>query len=125
MRLFKAMSRRYEIYLTDVRGKGAKTVGKFAVTFLVRPPVEFASDEARLELGSHLLDMINVIGDYSLRERTPESLTSYAHASFTHELPGKPRASVGTISGNTEDERGISKDTIAEALEIVLNGPEA
>lgn len=116
------MSERYEIKLGELRGSPPEHLGYFALTFTVQPPIDFASEQARLELGTHTLNTINSLQDdgFSFDETNSRVQSEHARVSFTHNTRDNS-ATVGNISGFANEAR-VTKATILSALEIVING---
>lgn len=119
------MSERYEIDLGDLNGHSPEYLGNFAISFVVKPPIDILSDQSRTELGSHVINTINALqpGIPSVQETNGSIQSNHAKASFTHELPNSI-GTLGTISGSI-DEGQISREVIQRALSIVLNGDKA
>jgi hypothetical protein len=114
------MNDRYEISMGELKCEHPEKLGYFALTFLVRPPVEFTSEQANAELGHHILNTINALSDGFFHETNTGPQSEHAMVSFTHELPDKS-ATVGTISGHAEIAQ-LTNKIILSALETVLNG---
>src|SRR5690349_13529739 len=94
------MSKQYEISMGELLVERPSSVGSFAVTFVVKPPLEIISSQAGLDLSQHVLKTFNALQDYEERieESRPGELSDNAKISFTHNS-ADGEATLGTMSG--------------------------
>jgi hypothetical protein len=115
------MSKRYEVSMGELLVVPPAAVGSFAVTFVVKPPIEIISSQAGQDLSRHVLKTFNALQDYEERieESAPGTLSDNAKISFTHHS-ADGEATLGTMSGFSNHR--INTDVLSKALDIVLNG---